>query len=148
MSVPKWLDLPPVWLVIFMGFAWFMASVWAPLGDWLRLPGLLLIGASVGLAIWSAIAFRRAGTTIVPHQEPSALVTAGPYQYSRNPIYLADLGILAGWCLSLGTVAGLVLLAPFWMVLEQRFIRPEEARLTAALGEPYKAYCRAVRRWV
>lgn len=148
MTIPKTIDLPPVWLVLFMTIAWFMASVWSPMGDAGRPFGLLLIAAGVGLAAWAALEFRRAGTTVIPHREPEALVTGGPYRFSRNPIYLADMAILAGWCLLCGTLAGLILLAPFFAVLERRFIFPEEARLTAALGKPYTDYAARVRRWL
>lgn len=148
MTLPKWIDLPPIWLAVFMAFAWFMSSVWAPLGDSLRGVGLLLIAAGVGIAGWAVVNFRRAGTTIVPHREPSTLVETGPFRFSRNPIYLADMLILAGWCLMCGTIAGLILLAPLFAVLERRFIFPEEARLRATLGEPYLRYSKRVRRWL
>ena len=142
------IDIPPVWLIGHMALAWFMAGVWAPLGALLLWPGIALIVASFGLAVWAILAFRRAGTTPDPHGQPKALVTGGPFRWSRNPIYLADMGILAGWCLALGTVAGLVLLASLYVVLESRFIRREEGRLLEAFGEPYRAYAARVRRWI
>jgi protein-S-isoprenylcysteine O-methyltransferase Ste14 len=45
-------------------------------------------------------------------------------------------------------VAGLLLLIPLFWVLETRFVRPEEARLSSAFGEDYEAYRRRVRRWL
>ncbi|MGF1445708.1 MAG: methyltransferase family protein [Pikeienuella sp.] len=148
MHLLKTLDLPPVWLVLFMGLAWFMAEVWAPLGDALLWPGRVLILAGLAVAVWAVFTLHRGGTTVIPHQEPGALVTAGPFAWSRNPIYVADLAILAGWCLTLGTVAGLVLLGGLYVVLESRFIRPEERRLAAAFGDDFAAYAARVRRWV
>jgi len=148
MTLPNWIDLPPVWLVLFGALAWFMAEVWAPLGSLLLWPGLAIMAASLALADWAIHAMRRQATTPNPHGEPTALVTGGPFRFSRNPIYLADMGLLAGWCLALGTLAGLVLLAPLYVVLGSRFIRPEEARLAAAFGEPYRAYAARVRRWL
>ncbi|MFK7942883.1 MAG: isoprenylcysteine carboxylmethyltransferase family protein [Paracoccaceae bacterium] len=142
------LDYPPVWLIAFMGLAWGIAQVHAPFGDTLLWPGRLLIGAGIALAIWAALAFRHARTTIVPHAPPKALVDTGPFRYSRNPIYLADLVILAGWCVSLGAPLGLPLILPFWWVLTRRFIEPEEARLTKHLGTPYVEFCERVRRWL
>lgn len=148
MSLLAKLDLPPAWLVVHMGLAWFMAEVWAPLGDFMLWPGRLLIAAGILLALWAALHFHRARTTLIPHAEPTGLVTGGPYRFSRNPIYVADLMILAGWALVLGTVAGLLLLIPLFWVLETRFVRPEEARLSSAFGEDYEAYRRRVRRWL
>lgn len=142
------LDYPPVWLLAFMGAAWALAAVWAPLGAvWVWI-GAALAAASVALMIWAALAFRRAGTTIVPHREPSALVATGPFRFSRNPIYLADLGILTGWSLWLGTPLGLLLVWPLKSVLERRFVRPEETVLARDLGQPYLEWKARVRRWL
>ncbi|MEM1344191.1 MAG: isoprenylcysteine carboxylmethyltransferase family protein [Pseudomonadota bacterium] len=148
MSLLRHLDYPPVWLAGFMVLAWFMAHVWAPFGDWLLWPGRVLIVVGIGAMIWAAVSFYRAQTTIVPHRAPSALVEDGPYRYSRNPIYLADLVILAGWALSLGAPAALLLLAPFYQVLQHRFVLLEEAALRARLGEEYAAFCSRTRRWI
>jgi protein-S-isoprenylcysteine O-methyltransferase Ste14 len=136
----KYLNLPPVWLIGFMAAAWGLARLWAPLGDMLLWPGRGLIAAGVALMLWSALAFRSARTTIVPHQPPSALVEAGPYRFSRNPIYLADLVILAGWALGLGAPLALILLAPFREVLLRLFVLPEEAVLERDLGAAYLDY--------
>ncbi len=136
----KFLNLPPVWLVGFMAAAWGLARLWAPLGDLLVWPGRGLVAAGIALIVWSALAFRRARTTIVPHQPPSALVEAGPYRFSRNPIYLADLVILAGAALILGAPLALILLVPFREVLRRLFILPEEAVLERALAPPTPAY--------
>ena len=68
----KHLNFPPVWLAGFIAAAWGMTRIWAPLGDALIWPGWTLIAAGIALAVWSAVAFRRARTTIVPHQSPSA----------------------------------------------------------------------------
>ena len=144
----KYLNMPPVWLIGFMAAAWGLARLWSPLGEALLWPGRGLIAAGIVLILWSGLAFRRARTTIVPHQPPSALVEAGPYRLSRNPIYLADMVILAGWALGLGSPLALVLLAPFHAVLLRLFILPEEAVLARDLGQPYVDFKKRVRRWI
>ncbi|MEM6622476.1 MAG: isoprenylcysteine carboxylmethyltransferase family protein [Pseudomonadota bacterium] len=149
----KWLNLPPVWLAGFMALAWGLAQIWAPLagGPWERAAlwaGRALIGGGLIWVIWAVIQFQRAKTTVIPHQQPSALVDGGPFRYSRNPIYLADLLILAGWSLTLGAPHTALLVVPFFVVLERLFIQPEEARLEAALGPAYTAYRTRVRRWL
>ncbi|MEM0944641.1 MAG: isoprenylcysteine carboxylmethyltransferase family protein [Pseudomonadota bacterium] len=145
--IRHWLDMPPVWLAGFAALAWLLAPSEPP-GASMLWVGRGVIALGLGLALWAALAFRRARTTIVPKSRPAALVESGPFRFSRNPIYLADLVILAGWSLSLGAPWTLGLLVPFWWVLEHRFIRGEEAVLTADLGEPYRAYCTRVRRWL
>jgi len=144
----KHLNTPPVWLIGFMAAAWGLARLWAPLGDLLLWPGRGLVAAGIVLIVWSALAFRQARTTIVPHQPPSALVETGPYRFSRNPIYLADLVILAGAALILGAPLALILLVPFREVLRHRFILPEEVVLERDLGPAYLDYKARVRRWL
>ncbi len=144
----KPLNMPPVWLIGFMATAWGLARLWAPLGDMLLWPGLGLVAIGIATIVWSALTFRRAQTTIVPHQPPSALVEAGPYRFSRNPIYLADLIILAGVVLILGAPLALILLVPFREVLLRLFILPEEAVLERDLGPAYLDYKTRVRRWL
>ncbi len=136
----KHLNMPPVWLIGFMAAAWGLARLWAPLGDMLLWPGLGLVAVGIATIVWSALAFRRARTTIVPRQPPSALVEAGPYRFSRNPIYLADLVTLAGAALILGAPLALILLVPFREILLRLFILPEEAMLERDLGPAYLDY--------
>lgn len=142
------LDYPPVWLALFIALGWAIAQMWAPAGDRLAWAGWALVALALGLFVWAALAFRRAGTTIIPHERPSALVATGPYRWSRNPIYLADLMILAGAALILGAPVALFLLVPFRAVLVHRFIRPEEVVLERELGQPYRDYKARVRRWL
>lgn len=148
MSLLRWINVPPVWLLACMAVAWWIAQIYAPYGDSLLWPGRILIGLGLLAMFWAAVAFKQAKTTIVPHLQPSALVETGPYRYSRNPIYVADLVILVGWCVSIGSPLGLVLLVPLYAALLYLFIMPEETRLRAALGQPYIGYCTRVRRWI
>ncbi|GMG82217.1 isoprenylcysteine carboxylmethyltransferase family protein [Paralimibaculum aggregatum] len=142
------LDLPPVWLLGFMAAAWGVARLSAPLGGWAVWPGVALVAAGLALAVWAALEMRRRGTTVMPHAMPDALVASGPFRLSRNPIYLADLAVLAGWSLALGSPHGVLLAWPLALVLEARFIRPEEARLAARFGAGFAAYRARVRRWL
>ena len=148
MSPLRRLNLPPVWLALFIALAWVVAQVSAPLGPALRWPGWALVVAGLGVMVWAALAFRRAGTPIMPGEAPSALVARGPYRFSRNPIYVADLAILAGAALILGAPLALLLLVPFQQVLLRLFVLPEEAVLERDLGQPYRDYRARVRRWL
>jgi protein-S-isoprenylcysteine O-methyltransferase Ste14 len=141
-------NLPPVWLVAFIAAAWAISRVTAPGPAWLVWPGWVLVATSLALAVWAGLAFRRARTSIVPRQRPSALVATGPYRYSRNPIYLADLGILAGVALILRAPWALLLVPAFQQVLLRLFVLPEEAVLEQDLGQPYRDFRARVRRWL
>ena len=145
----KWIDLPPVWLALFVALGWVQAErfpfgSFGGVGDWL---GALLVAAGLALAVAAAVELRRARTTIVPHGTPSAIVTSGVYRLSRNPIYLGDALILAGLGLRWDSVLALVLVPVFVAVITARFIRPEEARLRARFAAEFDAWAARVRRW-
>lgn len=142
----KWIDLPPVWLALCICIGW----VWPWPPSWRGWPvsGMILIIVAAMLALLAVAEFRRARTTVIPHQVPSALVETGVFRFSRNPIYLADLLILAGLSLIWGSVVGLVLVPLLAAVLQKRFILPEEARLATAFGDDFEAYRHRTRRWL
>lgn len=139
-------DYPPVWLAGAVVLAWGQAQVWPLPG--LPVAGGVLVGAGVVLLAVAMVQFARAGTTVVPHEAPSALVAVGVYGISRNPIYLADVLILAGLCLRWGAWPALVLVPAFMAIITARFIRPEEARLRAAFGPAFDEWAARVRRWL
>jgi protein-S-isoprenylcysteine O-methyltransferase Ste14 len=143
-------DIPPVWLVAFIAAAWVQVR-WAPtpfpqpLGHDV---GALAILIGLLLMIAAAMQFRRHRTTIIPHEKPRELITAGVYRKSRNPIYLADVLFLAGFSLWIGSVLGLMLVPALVIVLRRRFIEPEEGRLRDLFGAAYEEYARQTRRWL
>src|SRR5664279_1353391 len=61
-----------------------------------RALGLLLLLAILGLAGWALLTFRRMDTTPKPNGVASALLTSGPFRWTRNPLYLC-LSMLLAW---------------------------------------------------
>jgi protein-S-isoprenylcysteine O-methyltransferase Ste14 len=114
-------------------------------GDWLG-AGLVVLGLALMAA--AVIEFNRHKTTPIPHMEASALVSTGVFGWSRNPIYLGDVLVLAGLILRWDALPSLVILPVFAWVLTVRFIRPEEARLRASFPAEFDAYAARVRRWL
>lgn len=144
------LDYPPVWLFAALGLAWAQVAL-LPTGQgpvWLRHLGTAIALTGGALLLMAVPEFLRARTTIVPHRTPDALITTGLFRISRNPIYLADVLILAGLCLRWGAWPSLVLVPLFVAVITRRFILPEENRLRAAFEHDYSAYLARVRRWI
>ncbi|MFL4470794.1 isoprenylcysteine carboxylmethyltransferase family protein [Tateyamaria armeniaca] len=146
------IDIPPVWLVLAIIAAWWQARL-LPLGLSLEGPVTdalagLLIGAGAILIIAAALAFRRARTTIIPHQTPAHLITTGIFARSRNPIYLGDALILTGLILRFDAVLSLVLVPLFVWWIERHFILPEEKRMRRTFRAEFAAYERKVRRWL
>jgi protein-S-isoprenylcysteine O-methyltransferase Ste14 len=143
------IDTPPVWLAGLIALAWVQARhlPLLPAPGWLQPVGLgMVIGALVVLAL-ALREFRRARTSVVPRERPAVLLTAGPYAYGRNPIYLADAMILTGLILR-WDLASLPLVALFAAVVTRRFIRGEEALCRTAFGPVWETYAARVRRWL
>lgn len=150
------IDIPPSWLVLHIGAAWVLslvspsvfgaqgAGMGAGMGSVLG-PGLVGLGALVLGA--AALQMVRSRTTVIPRRTPSALVTGGMFAWSRNPIYLADAVILSGAILWLDAVLALPLVASFVWLIQTRFIRDEEARLTEAFGPEFDLWASRTRRW-
>lgn len=148
----KYLNLPPFWLCVALLLAWLQKSYFS-LGlnfgpVWADLLGGLLVGAGVLLILLAAYEFRRHRTTIIPHQEPSALVTTGIFSRSRNPIYLADSLILTGFILYWDAVLSLTLIPIFVWWIERHFIIAEEKRLRRNFRAEFARYEKQTRRWL
>lgn len=108
--------------------------------------------AVIGLAIilTSVFVFRRASTTINPIkiEEASALVTSGPFRFSRNPMYLGMLLILTGLAIWLGEISGLIALPLFAAYITAFQIKPEEAMMKEIFGDAFAGYAQKTRRWI
>lgn len=142
------IDIPPVWLALHIGAAWVLSLVSPELfgAAGRRLgQGLVVLGALVmgGAALQMVLA----RTTVIPRRKPSALVTSGFFAVSRNPIYLADAIILTGAILWLDAALALPLVASFVWLIQTRYIRDEELRLTEGFGPEFDLWASRVRRW-
>ncbi len=155
MGMFRLIDWPPVWTLGAIIVSTALARV-APVplldllfsGVLLRPLGILVGGASLLLAVWSAATMMMARTTVIPRRAPSALVTHGPFRFSRNPIYLADLGFLAAAGLFVGSLWPILGVLPLAWVLTRRFIHPEEEALKAAYPENWRQWASATGRWL
>lgn len=145
---PLSLDYPPIWTALFALLIWLIGRALPSGAALLVAVGWLIVLASLALMVWAAVYFKRAATSINPHGQPTALITGGPFNWSRNPIYLADALLLIGLCLALRALPALLLIPIFISVLTRRFIIPEEARLAAAFPVDFAAYAKRVRRWL
>ncbi|GAB4284878.1 MAG: isoprenylcysteine carboxylmethyltransferase family protein [Roseovarius sp.] len=151
-GVMKWIDMPPVWLAGFAALAWLQARH-MPMGlgfggAWADFLGGLLVGGGLVVVALALIEFRRHRTTVVPHREAERLIQSGIFRRSRNPIYLADVMILAGLVLTWDAVPSLALVPLLLWVLERRFVIPEENRLRRRFRAEFARYCQRTRRWL
>lgn len=109
---------------------------------------LFLFISAVSLVVSALTLMRRAGTTYDPVGTPTVLVTAGPFRYSRNPLYLALLLTLAAFAALLNSVWLILAMPVLFLLLNTLVIPREEATLNQLFGAAYAGYCGRVRRWL
>ena len=143
--------LPPV--VYFGPFSLMWALHWwrpwtIPGGTAMTVAGMVLVLIGVALTFWSVTALRRAHTTVIPWEQVSAMVTTGPFRFSRNPIYLADAVAYLGATLIIHSWWPLVALPGVLWMMRHKVIDREERYLAERFGDAYRDYQRRVRRWL
>jgi protein-S-isoprenylcysteine O-methyltransferase Ste14 len=148
---PKKLMVPPLWLMLGL-LAMLALDEALPIVEvvperW-RWVGLLIAGPGFLQGVWAISFFVKAQTPLHPHDDATSLITAGPYRYSRNPMYLGLLAVLIGTAIGFGSLSPWLIPPLFVAVITNQFIRPEERRLEARFGEAYRAYRASVRRWL
>jgi protein-S-isoprenylcysteine O-methyltransferase Ste14 len=121
-----------------------------PVGDdvVIKVLAWVLTFASLALAVSSIGNFRRSRTSIVPVRPATALVIAGPYRFTRNPMYVGMAALTVALALFLDTWWVIALLVPVLLVVRLFVIAPEERYLRRRFGADYVAYMRRVRRWL
>lgn len=112
-------------------------------------PVVIVLGALAALAgailrVWGA-AYLGYGTVHHLQMQAGGVMTAGPYRYVRNPLYLGGWFMMAAISLLMpptGALFTMVLVTAFYF----RLILGEESFLNAQLGESYRDYLRAAPR--
>jgi protein-S-isoprenylcysteine O-methyltransferase Ste14 len=143
--------LPPL---IYLGglVIGFIIESWVPtsLGDRRMLSALGVVGLVAGglLGAWGDLSMKRAGTSPFPWKPTKAIVDAGPYRFTRNPLYVAQALMHAGIAALGDSAWALAALVPVLVVVRYGVIKPEEEYLTRKFGDAYVAYTRRVRRWL
>ncbi len=142
---------PPLILLghILVGLAldWLLPAPFLPSAVQYAL-GAALIALSLALAGSAIFRFLRAGTNVPTRLPAKALVIAGPYRFSRNPIYVGMLLLMLGIGVMVDSIWIVAMAVPFALVLRYGVIAREERYLEAKFGEPYRAYRATVRRWI
>jgi protein-S-isoprenylcysteine O-methyltransferase Ste14 len=113
----------------------------------LRIAGILIVLAGIGIALAAEWRFLLAGTATLPTRPTSMVVSDGIYRYTRNPMYL-------GLSLSVAGVGFLInswwfpVVLPFAVIAVTKLaIEREERYLEAKFGTGYLGYKDRTRRW-
>ena len=141
---------PLIYIAAIVGGA-LLERVWRarlPTGGVGSVVGLLLLVAAVLLASAALREFKRAQTSPKPYEPTSAIVTGGPFRFTRNPIYISFTLTQLGVALIARSGRMLALLVPVLVVMRYGVIAREESYLAAKFGDEYRQYRERVRRWV
>lgn len=116
--------------------------------DWIWLPALAFFSAGGILDMLSMLRFRRAKTDVLPWKPTSALVDTGVYRFTRNPIYVGMMLVMAGLGFAFNTLWVFIFMPAVFLVIHFGVIRREERYLEKLFGEDYRAYMKKTPRWL
>ena len=109
------------------------------------IPIMFLAAVSIISAVKT---LRRANTTFSLSKESTALVTQGPYRFSRHPSYLAAVVIYLGIGVAVNALWVVLFLPIPVVVITLTAMRREEAYLERKFGAEYLSYKSRVRPWL
>jgi protein-S-isoprenylcysteine O-methyltransferase Ste14 len=110
--------------------------------------GIPIVLLAIGLFLFAVRTFRAAGTPVPGNLPTTSIVRAGPYRFSRNPIYLAFSLLQLGIALSVNSVWLVITLLAAIALMSLVVIPREERYLEARFPSEYLPYKAAVRRWL
>ncbi|HET9636793.1 MAG TPA: isoprenylcysteine carboxylmethyltransferase family protein [Gemmatimonadaceae bacterium] len=113
-----------------------------------RVLGVVVFVSSGVLAHLAHRAMQRVGTNVLPTQPTLAIATDGPFRFTRNPLYIAAIGVYLGTTLWVNSLVMLLLIIPVALVLHWGIVLREERYLSAKFGGEYDAYRARTRRWL
>jgi hypothetical protein len=114
----------------------------------MALAGAAAFVTGVAVLLWCVWAFYASGKgTLAPWSPPIRLVTTGLYRWSRNPMYVGVLLILAGWALSFASTALAIYALAVALAFHLRVVFGEEPWLARTHGEAWRVYVKQVPRW-
>jgi protein-S-isoprenylcysteine O-methyltransferase Ste14 len=110
--------------------------------------GVVLLVAGFLLRVWATFRFYELHMKVIALEPQDALITSGPYAFSRNPLYLGgNVFIFFGAAIAVGSPAAVVFTAIHIPVIDF-FIRGEERQLAERFGDEWRRYRKRVRRWI
>jgi len=141
-------------VIVGLGVAWVGTRIDALLGigefhgTMATVAAWILLAEGFLLRVWATFHFYTHRMRVISLEPQAALITSGPYRFSRNPLYLGgNVLIFFGAALLFGSPAALVFTA-LHLPLMDCFIRREEAQLEQRFAAGWLRYKARVRRWL
>lgn len=128
------------------GAFWFWPKT--PLDASLQIIGLIIFASGMFLAIWAKLVMKNSWNVPAAFEpeKQKKLITAGPFNFTRNPIYLGIILMIFGHGLALKSLF-LPVLTIFCMHV-RKLILIEEKHLSESFGQEYKDYQKRVPRFL
>src|ERR1019366_2809882 len=124
--------VPFAWHGVMAPSSWAFGAIFVAFGETVRLWGVAAAGAET----------RRRSRAV------TRLVTHGPFAWMRNPLYVGNFFIWAGFSVIAGIQWFLPIAVAMFALEYTPIVRYEEAVLEATFGEEYLRYKRRTTRWL
>jgi protein-S-isoprenylcysteine O-methyltransferase Ste14 len=134
--------------VVGIGLGWLMPWPFVPAALPAVWSGIAVFAIAVALFVWAISTMTRAGSNVPTSQPTVTIVDAGPYGFTRNPIYLGMMVSLVGLAIAFNSIWSLIALIFFFLIIRYGVIAREEAYLDRKFGDVYRGYRARVRRWL
>lgn len=160
-NLPRWIALSIAlvfWLILLplvhAGIPWVFSLLTARFG-WIggrpaiwNLLGLLPVALATTCLIWLMILhFSQVPKRVKLERTPTYLLMRGPYRFTRNPMYIAELMLWLGWAIFYGSIIIFIALLVTAPLMDKGVVAREERDLEARFGESYLEYKNRVPRW-
>ena len=148
---PGVIILPPLLMVLALMLGLVLHRFWPlPIGapSLAIALGTVLAVLAIACMAWGRVTLAKGGTNVSPRRPTTAIVTNGPFRFTRNPLYLGVMSLFAGVTFLFGTWWGVAVLIPVFLILHYGVVLREEAYLECKFGESYRSYKAVVPRYL
>ena len=145
--------LPPLPYLLTVALGVLVHLLWEPLSLFPELwighaAGWPLVVAATVLLASARLTMADAGESPNVYKPTGAIVSTGPYSFTRNPMYLSMTLLYTGIAFVFNTSWPVILLPAVLMLIQYGVIRREERYLESKFGPEYAQYRAKVRRWL
>ena len=107
-----------------LALQWLMPLPFMPAAAPAGWVGGAVFAIALALAAWAIATLTRAGSNVPTSMPTTTIVDAGPYRFTRNPIYLGMIVGLIGLAIAFDSLWLLVALIPFALVIRYGVVAP------------------------
>ena len=110
--------------------------------------GAPLVACGLAVGFLGAREMRRAETNVDPYKPATAVVTGGPFRFTRNPLYVSMTLIYGGIAAVANALPAALLLPIVLRLMRRGVIEREERYLERKFGDEYIEYKVGTPRWI